>query len=148
MTQRAFACGLMTLLAGACGSSGAHSSRDTKAAVVEIPNVSETEANAAESEPPPPATPRVLTEPDPAVEEGPGELDELMWGGSGASGGSSGGPDCDRAADCCLKFAHNSAPPPSLISVCDGVRRAPSYACPHYLTSFHQVATQMGITCP
>jgi hypothetical protein len=61
--------------------------------------------------------------------------------------GGVGGPDCDRAADCCMKFAHVHGPDPSLLSMCAGVRQAPVSSCVAMLTSFRQLAPQVGVQC-
>jgi hypothetical protein len=134
----------LLILSTAC--SGSPRTRGS-AAVVEIPPA-EPAASGAASGPP---LPRASRLPLPAPEEAPEVPEEEYdspWGyGPGVAGGG-GGPDCDRAADCCLKFVQTQGPNPALVNMCDAVRHAPTSSCVQFLMSFRSIAPQAGIQCP
>jgi hypothetical protein len=140
---------LFALALVACGGGDGAPAKSANA-VVEIPEPSdEPAASTNEDAPVPPArrTERVASV-DQRIETPP-EVDSPWtqppppWGGAG----SGGGPDCDRAADCCLKFVQKSGADPSLISMCDSVRHAPASSCSQLLSSFRSLAPQTGIQC-
>jgi hypothetical protein len=69
------------------------------------------------------------------------------WASGGSSLGPRGGVDCDRAADCCMKFYQRTAADPSVLKVCNSFRIAPATVCATVLSSYQQVAQQSGIQC-
>jgi hypothetical protein len=148
VTQRLLAVLPLLALAG-CGGGQSAPAQSAGGAVVEIAEPSEEEASAAAEETPAPAARRTQgpsTVAGGSSEEPPASdtpwAQPSPWGGAGG-----GGPDCDRAADCCLKVVQKNGTDPSLLSMCDSVRQAPHSSCTHLLSSFRSVAPQIGIQC-
>jgi hypothetical protein len=82
-------------------------------------------------------------------EEAPDPDSELdgTWAPPPPGTGGVGGLDCDRAADCCMKFVQQHGPDPALVSMCASVRQAPVSSCIALLSSFRQLAPQIGVQC-
>ncbi len=78
------------------------------------------------------------------LEDEPFDVAPATPWGSGI--GPTGGPDCDRAADCCLKIVTLSSS--GMTQTCDMFRTAPAGACQQLLTSFRSAAPQIGVQCP
>lgn len=139
---------LAALLLVACGNGGNAPARSADGAVVEIQEVSPEQSQAQKSDEPLPGARPSL--PAIASEPAPEEVDEDDTGLSAQPspwGHGGGGPDCDQAADCCLKFVQKNGPDPSLLSMCDSLRRAPTSSCVHLLSSFRSMAPQVGVQC-
>lgn len=66
----------------------------------------------------------------------------------GSHGGPSGGVDCDRAADCCLKILTATTNDPSMLQMCESIRTAPTQACANMLQTFGQAGPGIGVSCP
>ena len=120
---------LFLLVLTGCGSP--NGSPAESPSVVEIEEVTPKQSEALEK----------LPEVPEATRTEPAEVSEFPENPGG------GGPDCDRAADCCLQFMQKSTPDPAMLAMCDSVRQAPPDSCAHLLTSFQQVAPQLGVTC-
>lgn len=150
MIVRRVALAALSSALAACGAGKAPESAKSSAdAVVEIPEVTDEQAKKSSRDEALPASrrsepPRVA---EVSAEEEPPESADNPWGQPGWGSTKTGGPDCDRAADCCLKFIQRNGPDPSLQSVCDSVRRAPSPACSQYLASFKSIAPSIGVQC-
>lgn len=136
------------LFASGCGAASS-SPAPSKGPDVVIPEVTDDQSKSAKEEPAPPTGMRenpVVPEEPVGVE--PGSPDD-MWGSFGSGPAQSrGGPDCDRAADCCLKFYQKSAGDPSVHRICASMRIAPSSLCPQLLSSFQSTAPSIGVQCP
>lgn len=144
MTHRSFAALAVAILLVACGGGDGGRAKSSDA-VVEIEAPREEPARPKDDDVPVPPARR--TEPpvagaEPVEEAQPAE--EAPWALWGQAGG---GPDCDRAADCCLKFAARTNPNPSMQSTCDSFRQAPSSLCAQLLSTFRSAAPQAGIQC-
>ncbi|MCA9595057.1 MAG: hypothetical protein KC776_17185 [Myxococcales bacterium] len=143
---------LLALGAAACGGSTKQARGAESAGVIDIPSA-KTQSKADDT-PAPSSNAQAYTDDDDergAVEgydydDEPMPAPVPMWGNP--SGGATGGADCDRAADCCLKVVTVNGGDPSLAQTCDSFRMAPSATCTTLLSSFRQVAPQIGITCP
>jgi hypothetical protein len=63
-----------------------------------------------------------------------------------AAAGPTGGPACDKLADCCLKAIHvaSGAPDPA---VCDQMRKMPAMICAQLLPQLVREAAKHGVTC-
>jgi len=112
---------------------------------VVIPQVTEEQAEKAEKTPAPPSGMR-----DPVAMGDPGYGDDDSdepdpWGAYGGSG-QRGGPDCDRAANCCYQM-YQRMKDPSVQRVCGSLRSAPSSICASVLSSFRQAAPTLGVQC-
>ncbi len=138
------------LVVSACGSaSSAPAEAPGKGPDVVIPEVTEEQAKTTEEVPAPPTgirqNPVVPEEP---VGPEPGSPDD-MWGSFGSGPGQArGGLDCDRAADCCLKFYQKSGGDPSVHRICGSMRIAPASLCAQLLSSFQSTAPSIGVQCP
>ncbi len=141
---------VLAALAACGGSPRATAASPDSEPTVEIPEVSEKESRGmAEEEPAPAASrsePRSGGAGTPPIEE-PGAEGDGPWPQPNPWGSGGGGPDCNLAADCCLKFVQKNGPDPSLLTMCAGVRQAPASACTQLLASFRQLAPQIGIQC-
>ncbi len=134
----------------ACGSKSAKPATEpdapvTAETVVVIPEVTEEQTKKAEKEPP---APTGVRDPIAMAEslEGSG-ADSDMWGG--AASGPRGGPDCTRAANCCLSFySQQPQQSPDLVRVCNNLRGAPSSMCAMLYTQFQRMAPTTGGSCP
>lgn len=136
---------LLPVLLG-CSGSKPPAEAPTEGPDIVIPEVTPEEAKSADKGPSAPAGRRdpVPTEPEPTPDYGyPEPPDPFQWGGSGPFGG----PDCDQAANCCMKMSQSSGGP-SVARVCGSIRNASSSMCSMLLTSFQQAASSSGITCP
>ncbi len=114
--------------------------------IVEIPKVNENQIK-ADKDTPAPTAERDLDptkEPDFAGEGGYNPEDP--WG-SFSGGGARGGPDCDKAADCCIKFYAQTSHDPSVQRMCAQMRHAPTSVCQSIYSSFKQAAPTLGIQC-
>jgi hypothetical protein len=140
----------LVFLVGACGGSGAGSgAAPARGPDVVIPDVTEEQAETSKEEAAPlagarqnPVMPEVPVEPEPG-------MGEDIWGGfAGGSPQARGGPDCDQAADCCLKFYQKSGGDPSVSRICGSMRSAPSTLCAQLLQSFQTTAPSVGVQCP
>lgn len=139
-------CGVLALDLG-CGSrAGKPADTPARGPDVIIPGVTEEQSKAADKEAAAPAGERdplsTILGDSPEV----GSSDD-PWSGSGGSLGPRGGVDCDRAADCCLKFYRQTSADPSVLKVCNSFRIAPATVCSSVLSSYQQVAQQMGVQC-
>jgi len=113
--------------------------------IVEIPKVDETKTKADKDTPAPSGEREVnpALEPDFAGEGGYNPEDP--W--SSWSSAARGGPDCDKAADCCLKFYTQTSHDPSVQRMCAQMRQAPTSVCAQIYSSFKQAAPTLGIQC-
>jgi hypothetical protein len=149
--NRSIATAVGSLLAiVACGASTPPGSAAPRSrSVVEIPEVEPEPDESRNDEQPPPAAHREAhRDAEQGQDDVPSEVPEDMfnpWGPSSAAGG--GGPDCDRAADCCAKIVQRAGPDPALLTACAGLRQAPVPTCTQMLVSFRQVAPQLGVQC-
>jgi hypothetical protein len=144
VTHRPLSALAVAIVFVACGGGDGTRAKSSDA-VVEIEAPKDEPAAAKDDDVPVPPARR--TEPpvasaEPPVEAAPAE--ESPWALWGSGGG---GPDCDRAADCCLKFAIRTGPNPSMRSTCDSFRQAPSTLCAQLLSTFRSAAPQAGIQC-
>ena len=113
--------------------------------IVEIPKVSENQK--ADKDQPVPTGEREMnpaTEPDVAGEGGYNPDDP--WAAYPGTG-QRGGPDCDKAADCCLKFYTQTSKDPSVQRMCAQMRSAPTSVCQSIYASFKQAAPTLGVQC-
>jgi len=112
---------------------------------VVIPQVTEEQAEKSESTPVPPSGVREpVASAETSYEDDSEEGDP--WGAYGTSG-QRGGPDCDRAANCCFQM-YQRMKDPSVLRVCGSLRSAPSSICSSVLSSFQQAAPSLGVQCP
>lgn len=131
----------VVVLAVACG--GAGTATPTKSPDVLIPRASDSDPSSAKDDDDvPPADRRVEVGPEVPAEAPPDDI----WG-TYASGAARGGVDCDRAADCCMKFYQKSLDP-SVQRICGSLRSAPSQMCSILLTNFQSTAPSIGVSCP
>ncbi|MBK9001483.1 MAG: hypothetical protein IPM35_37660 [Myxococcales bacterium] len=140
---------LLSLLLWACGGASSHAEAPSQGPDVVIPDVDEAQAKTTEEEPAPPSGVRENpVVPEEAVAPEPGTPED-MWGSYGSGPGQArGGPDCDLAADCCLKFYQKSGGDPSVHRICGSMRIAPSTLCGQLLSSFQSTAPSIGVQCP
>jgi len=133
----------------ACGGASRQAEAPSRGPDVVIPDVSDADQKTAKDEPTPPAgTRETPIMPEEPIGPEPGSPDD-MWGGFGSGPGQTrGGPDCDRAADCCLKFYQKSGGDPSVHRICGSMRIAPASLCPQLLSSFQSTAPSIGVACP
>jgi len=131
-----------------CGGPGHPAETPIRGPDVVIPQVSEEHSKPTTDDPPAPVGTR---DPIPSggegLEDDPEPGSEMDPWGSYASGTARGGPDCDRAADCCRQLYQQTGDP-SVQRVCSSLRLAPSSLCANVLTSFQQAAPSMGLSCP
>ena len=120
---------LLVLVLAGCGSQ--NGSPAESPSVVEIEEVTPKQSETLEKVPDVPEASR----------SEPVEVSEFPENPAGSE------PDCDRAADCCLQFMQKSTPDPAMLAMCDTVRQAPPTSCAHLLSSFQQVAPQLGVQC-
>ena len=117
----------------------------TRGPDVVIPVIEDDSIKTRDTGPPPPAGVR---EPLASGESSVGDDEEGSmldpWGGS--SSGPRGGPDCDRAANCCQKL-YLQMGNPSVQRVCSSLRSAPASVCANVLSSFQQASSSLGISC-
>jgi hypothetical protein len=135
---------IASLVAVAISCGGARTGvRSPDASVVEIPRISDRDSRKMSTEEPPPAARRESPVAAAEANEDDFEDPEFLapWGHGG------GGPDCDRAAECCLKFVQFQGPQASLTSMCESLRQGPSVSCTQLLASFRSIAPQAGIQC-
>ncbi|MBK7585561.1 MAG: hypothetical protein IPI67_35930 [Myxococcales bacterium] len=148
MSWRRAGWSLGLLVATACGAASGTREAPSRGPDVLIPDVTPAQEKAAKEDAVPPSgmrqTPVV---PEEAMGSEPGSPDD-MWGSFGGPGQTRGGPDCDRAADCCLKFYQKSGGDPSVHRICGSMRIAPSTVCPTLLASFQSSAPSIGVQCP
>jgi hypothetical protein len=146
VTLRRYALLAALALTGCAGSQRAGDAPQRGPDVI-IPTVSEDKAKSADTGPPPPTGVR---DPLPTGEPGSGDLEPESemdpWGTYGATSSPRGGPDCDRAADCCQKL-YRQMGDPSVQRVCASLRTAPASICANVLTSFQQAGSSLGISC-
>ena len=140
---------IVLLCGAACGGAPSNPAESPERGPdVLIPDVSDDQARAAAEGPAPPTGARQ----NPVVPEEPVDVEPAspddIWGGFGSTAGSRGGPDCDQAADCCLKFYQQTAGDPSVQRICSSMRMAPSSLCPQLLSSFQSSAPSIGVQCP
>ncbi|MCK6534929.1 MAG: hypothetical protein L6Q84_18300 [Polyangiaceae bacterium] len=139
---------VISLLLSACGGASRSAEPPSKGPDVLIPEVTDDQSKTARDEP----TPATGARQNPVVPEEPvgpepGSSDD-MWGSFGGPGAARGGADCDRAADCCLKFYQKSGGDPSVHRICGSMRIAPSSLCAQLLSSFQSTAPGIGVQCP
>jgi hypothetical protein len=117
----------------------------TTETIVEIPKVNENQTKTDKDTPVPTAEREVnpANEPDFAGEGGYNPEDPWASMGSGARGG----PDCDKAADCCIKFYTQTSHDPSVQRMCAQMRHAPTSVCQSIYSSFKSAAPTLGIQC-
>ena len=130
----------------ACSSSASKpTDAPTRGPDVLIPGVTEAQSKKASDETPAPSGPRASL-PGGTDYDGPepGSPDD-PWSSYGTTG--RGGPDCDRAADCCLRFYAANGSDPSSQRVCHSFRIAPSTVCASMLQSFQSMAPSAGVQC-
>jgi hypothetical protein len=110
--------------------------------IVEIPKVNPNASKSDDKEPTPAGDRDVnpSNEPDFAVEGG---YPDDPWA---SAPGPRGGPDCDKAADCCLKFAQ-AKKDASIQRLCSQFRGAASSTCASLYSNFKQAAPTLGIQC-
>jgi hypothetical protein len=136
---------VLLLVATACAGEQRTPDTPERGPDVVIPEVTEDQAEKADKTPAPPSGTR-----DPVARTDPGygedESDEPDPWGSYGSSGQRGGPDCDRAANCCYQM-YQRMKDPSVQRVCGSLRSAPSSICSSVLNSFQQAAPTLGIQC-
>ncbi len=145
---------LLALTGTACGSSAPRANAPSGGGVVEIPTAKAEPKAKTDDTPAPSSNAEAYAGGEDGVEvdegydyaEPPPPVPAPIWGS--AASGPSGGPDCDRAADCCLKVVTVNGGDPNLAQTCDSFRTAPATTCASLLRSFSQVAPQIGIVCP
>jgi hypothetical protein len=138
---------LLTVVVWGCSSATTKpSDAPTRGPDVVIPKVTPEQSKAAEKEEPAPTGDR-----DPIATRGEDvpEIDstEDPWRSSGSSYGSRGGRDCDRAADCCLRYYQTTGSDPSVFKTCQVLRIAPTSLCGSMLSSYQQLAPSVGASC-
>ncbi len=139
----------LSLLFVACGGAAGRSAEaPNHGPDVLIPKVTDDASKALRDDPPPPTAARENpVVPEEPMAPDPGSSDD-MWGSFGGPGAARGGVDCDRAADCCLKFYQQSGGDPSVHRICGSMRIAPSSLCSQLLSSFQSTAPGVGVQCP
>lgn len=145
---------VLTACAAAVGCSGSRTPAPSSATVVTVPDASnKPKATKASGDdvPAPSSNSGAWVAGDEDVAEAVPEEDEYdgpiptPWGSSAS--GPTGGPECDRAADCCLKILSVSSVG-TAPQTCDVFRAAPTGACQQILATFRTTAPQVGISCP
>jgi hypothetical protein len=133
------------LLVG-CGASSKPAEAPARGPDVLIPDVTEEQSKKSSDDTPAPTGTRSSLPGESPYYDGPepGSPDD-PWSSYGTTG--RGGPDCDRAADCCLRFYAASGSDPSAQRVCHSFRIAPSTVCANMLSSFQQMAPSAGVQC-
>jgi len=146
VTRAALAITSCLLVLVACSSSSKPAEAPSRGPDVLIPDVTEEQSKKASDDTPAPTGPRSGLPGEGPYYDGPepGSADD-PWSGYGTGG--RGGPDCDRAADCCLRFYAASGTDPSAQRVCHSFRIAPATMCASMLSNFQQVAPSAGVQC-
>lgn len=129
-----------------CGGSKPAAEAPEQGPDIVIPEVSPEQSKSADKGPSAPVGRRdpIPAEPEPTPDYGSPESGEpFQWGATGPFGG----PDCDQAANCCMKMSQASGGM-SIVRMCASLRTASSSMCSTLLSSFQQAASSSGVTCP
>lgn len=146
MTRRTLAITACLFAVVACSSPSKPADTPSRGPDVLIPGVTDEQSKKSKDDTPAPTGPRSGVPGESPYYDGPepGSPDD-PWSSYGTSG--RGGPDCDRAADCCLRFYAASGTDPSSQRVCHSFRIAPTTVCASMLSSFQQMAPSAGVQC-